>query len=70
MNSGKCVTQPVKKDLNKKSFRKEKTTQNFNIDAQRFRITKNENSHTWEIEVTSQSVPANLPMVGRLAGPT
>ena len=46
-------TQPVKIDLNKKSFPKQKTIQNFNIDAQGFRKTKNENPPTWEIEVTS-----------------
>ena len=35
--------QPVKKDLNKKSFPKQKTIQNFTIDAQGFRKTKNAN---------------------------
>ena len=48
-----CKSQPVKIDLNKKSFPKQKTIQNFNIDAQGFRQTKNENSPTWEIRVTS-----------------
>ena len=48
-----CYTQPAKVDLNKKSFPKQKTTQNFTIDAQGFRKTKNENPPTWEIEVTS-----------------
>ena len=46
-------SQPVKIDLNKKSFPKQKTIQNFNIDAQGFRKTKNENPPTWEIGVTS-----------------
>ena len=45
--------QPAKLDLNKKSFPKQKTIQNFTIDAQGFRKTKNENPPTWEIEVTS-----------------
>ena len=47
------VAQPVKLDLNKKSFPKQKTIQNFTIDVQGFRKTKNENPPTWEIEVTS-----------------
>ena len=45
--------QPVKIDLIKKSFPKQKTIRNFIIDAQGFRKTKNENLPTWEIEVTS-----------------
>ena len=45
--------QPAKLDLNKKSLPKQKTIQNFTIDAQGFRKTKNENPPTWEIEVTS-----------------
>ena len=45
--------QPATLDLNKKSFPKQKTIQNFTIDAQGFRKTKNENPPTWEIEVTS-----------------
>ena len=49
----KTMTQPSKSDLNKKSFPKHKTIQNFTIDAQGFRRTKNENPSTWEIEVTS-----------------
>ena len=44
--------QPVKLDLNKKSFPKQKTIQNFTIDAQGFRKTKNENPPTWEMGVT------------------
>ena len=40
--------QPAKLDLNKKSFSKQKTIQNFTIDAQGFRKTRNENSPTWE----------------------
>ena len=46
-------TQPAKVDLNKKSFPKQKTIQNFTIDAQGFRKTKNENPPTWEMGVTS-----------------
>ena len=45
--------QPAKVDLNKKSFPKQKTIQNFTIDAQGFRKTKNENPPTWEMGVTS-----------------
>ena len=45
--------QPAKIDLNKKSFPKQKTIQNFTIDVQGFRKTRNENPPTWEIEVTS-----------------
>ena len=48
-----CLPQPTKLDLNKKSLPKQKTIQNFTIDAQGFRKTKNENPPTWEIEVTS-----------------
>ena len=47
------ITQPIKLDLDKMSFPKQKTIQNFTIDAQGFRKTKNENPPTWEIEVTS-----------------
>ena len=47
------IPQPVKLDLNKKSFPKQKTIQNFTIDAQGFRKTKNENPPTWEMGVTS-----------------
>ena len=39
--------------LNKKSLPKQKTIQNFTIDAQGFRKTKNENPPTWEMGVTS-----------------
>ena len=42
------VTQPAKLDLNKKSLPKQKTIQNFTIDAQGFRKTKNENQ-CWPI---------------------
>ena len=49
----KKLAQPAKLDLNKESFPKQKTIQNFTIDAQGFRKTKNENPPTWEIEVTS-----------------
>ena len=44
------LPQPAKLDLNKKPFPKQKTIQNFTIDAQRFRKTKNENPPTWEIQ--------------------
>ena len=47
------TTQPAKLDLNKKSFPKQKTIQNFTIDAQGFRKIENENPPTWEIEGTS-----------------
>ena len=46
-------THHVKIDLNEKLDPKQKTFQIFNIDAQRFRKTKNENPQTWEIRVTS-----------------
>ena len=46
-------TQPAKLDLIKKSLPKQKTIQNFPIDAQVFRKIKNENLPTWEIGVTS-----------------
>ena len=62
------LSQPAKIDLNKKSLPKQKIIQNFTIDAQGFRKTKNENPPTWEIRVTSQPVPAGLPMFGRVAG--
>ena len=48
-----ALSQPVKVDLNKKSLPKQKTIQNFNIDAQGFRKTRNENPPTQEIGVTS-----------------
>ena len=47
------IAQPVKTDLNKKLAPKQKIFQTFNIDAQGFRKTKNENPPTWEIRVTS-----------------
>ena len=43
----------AKIDLNKKWLPKQKTIQNFNIDAQGFRKTKNENPPMREIGVTS-----------------
>ena len=46
-------TQPVKIDLTKKLDSKQKTVQIFNIDAQGFRKSKNENPPTWEMGVTS-----------------
>ena len=48
----KLVT-AAKIDLDKKSLLKQKTIQNFTIDAQRFRKTRNENPPVREIEVTS-----------------
>ena len=47
------MTQPVKIDLNKKFFPKQKTVQIFIIDAQGFGKTKNENPLTREIGVAS-----------------
>ena len=49
----KHLSQPAKLDLNKKSFPKQKIIQNFTIDAQGFRKTKNENPPTWKMGVTS-----------------
>ena len=48
-----CTSQPAKLDLNKKSLSKQEIIQNFSIDAQGFRKTKNENPPTWEIRFTS-----------------
>ena len=47
------TTQPTKTDLDKKSLPRQKTIQNFTIDTQGFRKTKNENPPTWEMEVNS-----------------
>ena len=47
------VSHPVKIDLNKRLLPKQKTIQNFNINAQGFRKTKIENPPTWQIEFTS-----------------
>ena len=47
------TTTPPKTDLNKKWLPKQKTIQNFNIDSQGFRKTKNENPSTREIGVNS-----------------
>ena len=47
------VSLPIKIGLNKKSLTKQKTIQNFTIDAEGFRETRNENTPTWEIGVTS-----------------
>jgi len=44
------------------------TIQNFTIDAQGFRKTRNKNPPTQEIGVTSLAVLADLPTMGRLAG--
>ena len=46
-------TQSTKIDLNKKSLPKQKTIQNFTIDAVGFKKTRNENPLTWEMGVTS-----------------
>ena len=48
-----CSAQPVKLDLGKKLDPKQNTIQTFNIDAQGFRKTRNENPPTWEIGFTS-----------------
>ena len=45
-------SQPAKLNLNEKSLTNQKTIQNFTIDAQGFRKTKNENPPTWEMGVT------------------
>jgi len=42
-------THPTKIDLNKKWLPKQKTIQNFNIDAQGSRKPRNVNPPTWEI---------------------
>ena len=52
-DGGPAGAQTVKLDLNKKSFPKQKTIQDFTIDAQGFRKTKNENPPTWKMGVTS-----------------
>ena len=46
-------THPAKIDLNKKWLPKQKTIQNFNIDAQGFGKTRNENPPTRILEVTT-----------------
>ena len=43
------ITHPAKTDLNKKWLPKQKTIQNFNIDALGFIKTRNENPPTQEI---------------------
>ena len=47
------ASHPAKTDLNKKWLPKQKTIQNFNVYAQGFRKTRNENPPTQEIGVTS-----------------
>ena len=47
------MAQPTRLDLNKKYFPKQKTIQNFTIDVQGFRNTKNENPPTKEIGDTT-----------------
>ena len=46
-------SQPAKLDLDKETLPKQKTMQNFTIDAQGVRKMRNENPPTREIEVTS-----------------
>ena len=46
-------SQPSKADLNEKSLPKQNTIQNFMIDAQGLRKTRNENPPTREIRITS-----------------
>ena len=48
-----CLPQPAKINLNKKWLPKQKTIQNFNLDALGFRKTRNENPPAWEIGVNS-----------------
>ena len=59
----KVPIHPVKIDLDKKLDSKQKTIQTFNIDAQGFRKTRNENPPTQETGVTIKPVPANLPIM-------
>ena len=47
------MAHPAKIDLNKKWLPKQKTIQNFNIDAQGFRKKRNENPGIREIGITS-----------------
>ena len=47
------MPQPIKVHLDKKLDSKHKTIQTFNIDAQGFRKTRNENVSTQEIGVIS-----------------
>ena len=47
------LSHPVKIGLNKKLLSEQNTIQAFNIDAQGFRKTRNENPLTQEIGVTS-----------------
>ena len=47
------LSHPAKIDLDKKWLPKQKTIQNFNIDAQGFRKTRNGNPLRQEIDVTS-----------------
>ena len=47
------MTHSAKIDLNEKWLPKQKTIQNFNNDAQRFRKTRNENPPMQDIGVTS-----------------
>ena len=67
MGAALPTAHPIKIDLNKKLDLKQKTIQKFNIDAQRFRKTKNENPPTWEIKVATKPVLAILPTMGRSA---
>ena len=49
----KSLTHHAQTDLNKKSSAMHQTLISFIIDPQGFRKTKNENTPTWEIGVTS-----------------
>ena len=49
----RLLTQPANIDSNKKWLPKQKTIQNFNIDAPGLRKTRNENPPTWKKGVTS-----------------
>ena len=62
------ISHHAKIDLYKKLDSKQRTIQVFNIDAQGFRKTRNENPPTWETEVTSYSMPADMSTMGRSGG--
>ena len=62
------TSQPAKIDLNKKSLPKQKTIQNFTIDAEGFRKTKNENPPKYmgngSYQLTSAGKYATISHVG------
>ena len=58
---------PVKIDLNKKLYAKQKTIQTFNIDAQELRKNPTRGNRSYQL---TSAVPANLPTMGRLASIT